>query len=711
MLELRVLGSPHLRRAGAAKSIGLQPKRLAVLSYLALEASGSPCRRDALVALFWPELDGPHARNALSQALHGLRRGLGAGVIRGGGTEELWVEPSGLWCDGSAFEAALGEGRFADAVELYAGPLLDGLHVAGSSGFEDWLSRRRARLRGRMAEALQVLVERRERAGNFTAAAESLRQLAELSPGDEAVVRRWMRALERAGDAAGALRVYDRFERELAEELDLPPSAETVRLAERLRRPPAEPSVAAPPAIAVLPFADLSPERDHEYFCHGLTEEVITALAREPGLRVTARTSVFAAGVADRDIRELGQWLGVDVVMEGSVRRSGSTLRVTAQLIDASTGYHVWSERFDRQGDALGLQDEIADAVAATVRERLASTPGGARPRSRTRDAEAHDHYLRGLYHRRKRTRGALAAACDCFRRCVARDPDYADGHAALAFTHALAGWWLFDVFPPRLAYPVARASARRALALDDGLPEAHLALAYTRQAYDWDGPGAEVAFARALALDPDNQDVLGNYAGHLVLRERFDEAIEVTREAERLDPGWIMPPTALGLWMLAARRYDDAEAQLRRAAELEPRFFMPAMFLGDCFRFTGRTAEAAAEYDRAVALVGREPILLGRMASAAAERGNTGMARSLVAELEAMSGTRHVLPSILARARLAMGEVDAAFRCLDRAVEARDTGLVLLPGWPGYDRIRGDPRFDALLDRVRLWPPGSASL
>ena len=707
MLELRILGTPHVRRSEDATTVALQPKRLALLAYLAVEASGRPCRRDSLVALFWPGLDGPHARNALSQALHGLRRGLGPGAVRGAGAEELSIAPAALWCDAAAFHRLLGEGRFEEAVDLYRGPLLEGLHVAGASGFEDWLTRERARLRSRAAEALGVLADRCERAGNHAGAAESLRRLMELTPGDESTLRRWMRTLQRAGDRAGALRAYDRFARELAVELDLAPSPETERLVERLRAPVVE-RVGTEPSVAVLPFTDLSRDQGQEYFCHGLTEEIISALAREPGLRITARTSVFGAGVADRDIRELGDWLGVGALVTGSVRRAGRTLRISARLIDAGTGYHLWSERYDRTGgDALGIQDEIAAAVAGTLRESLARKARSRRPDPRTRDPEAHDLYLRGLYYRRKRTREALATACACLRQCVVRDPDYADGHAALAFTHALAGWWLFDVLPPRRAYPIARSAAERALVLDEALPEAHLALAYTRQAFDWDGPGAEVAFARALALDPDDQDILGNYAGHLVLRGRFDEAIEITREAQRLDPGWIMPPTALGLWNLAARRYDDAIAELRRAADLEPRFFVPAMFLGDCYRFTGRPVEAAEHYDRAVRLVGREPMLVGRVAAAAADRGDLRNARELVGELEGLTN-RHVLPSIPARAWLAMGELDAAFRCLEQAVDVRDTTLVLLPQWPGYDPARSDPRYERLLERVRLWPSES---
>lgn len=709
MFELHLLGSPHLRRAGDPETIRLQPKRLALLAYLAVEAMRRPCRRDTLVAVFWPELDGRRARNALSQALHGLRRTLGTSVVCGGGAEEVWVRPDGLWVDVTEFERTLGEGEFDEAVDLYGGPLLQGLHVGAAPAFEDWVSQTRERLRRRAAEALGVLIDRSERAGNAVGAAEGLRRLTELAPGDETVLRHWMRALEQAGDRAGALRAYERFARDLAVELGLTPSPESERLAERLR----EPGTGGPavPSIAVLPFADLSREGQLDYFCQGLTEEIIAALAREAGIRVVARTTVFSAGVANQDVRSLANWLHVDGIVEGSVRQSERTLRVTARLVDAETGHPLWSERYDRPwGDALGLQNEIGHAVAITLRDRVGTPARPRRPTPRTRRPEAQDLYLRGLYHRRKRTRAALAEACACFVQCVAEDPEYAEGHAAMAYTHALAGWWLFDVFPPTHAYPIVRSAAARALALDEGLTEAHLALGITRQAFDWDGPGAALAFARALSLDPDNQDALGNYAGHLVLRGRFDDAIATTRKAEALDPGWIMPPTALGLWMLAARRYEQAREQLQRAVELEPGFFMPVMFMGDADRFSGRPTDARARYERAIELLGREPILLGRLASAAAEQGDRATAECLVEELESMAPGRFVLPSIIARVYLSLGHLDAAFVWLERAVSARDTSLAILPSWPGYDGARTDPRYGRLLERVRLWPapPGA---
>lgn len=705
MFEFHVLGSPYLCAVGRSEPVRLQPKRLAVLAYLAVEAAGRPRRRDALVAMFWPDLDGPHARNALSQALHGLRRTLGEGVVCARGAEEVWVTRDRLWTDAVAFEGALLEGRLGDGLTLYRGPLLDGLYAAGAPAFEAWVSRTRERLRRRAVDALEVLIERSERSNNAVGAAEGLRRLAELSPGDESVLRRRMRVLREAGDRAGALRIYERFRRELAAELDLTPSPESERLAERLRLAGSDGSAAAP-SIAVLPFENLSPDGELDYFSHGLTEEVIAALAREPGVRVVARTTVFSAAVAKHDVRSLGSWLRVDGIVEGSVRRSGATVRVGVRLVEAETGHPLWSESYDRLwGDALGLQDEIGHALAETLRDQLRTAGRLRSPSPRTRRPEAHDLYLRGLYHRRKRTRSALSAACACFQQCVAEDPDYADGHAALAFTHALAGWWLFDAFPPDHAYPIARTAAARALELDDRLPEAHLALAITRQAFDWDGPGAEAAFARALALDPDNPDALGNYAGHLVLRGEFDEAIRITRKTEALDPGWIMPPTALGLWMLAARRYGEAMAQLQRAAELEPRFFMPLMFLGDCRRFTGHPEEATVRYGQAMDLVGREPILLGRLASAEAERGDRAAALRLIEELESLAPARFVLPSILARAFLSLGDLDSGFAWLDRAVDARDTTLATLPTWPEYDSARQDRRYAFLLDRVRLWP------
>ncbi|HSM04292.1 MAG TPA: FlgO family outer membrane protein [Longimicrobiales bacterium] len=679
----------------------LQPKRLAILAYMAVEATRRPCRRDTLLTLFWPESDERHARNALSQALHGLRGSLGAATVRGVGAEELQVDGDEIWCDAVALEQALGDGRFQEVVDLYRGPLVDGLHVRGAAGFEEWVGRSRDRLYRHVVEAVEVLIERSERRGNVPATVAGLRRLAELSSGDEGVVRRLMRTLDRAGDRAGALRVYERLVRDLHAEAGIEPQPESVDLAARVKAGRERASL-RPPTVAVLPFADLGPDGELDYFGHGLAEETIATLARTSRVRVVARTTVFAAGVADRDIRSLGAWLDVDAIVEGSVRRSGSDLRVTARLVSTSNGHALWSATYDRPwGDAVGLQEEIAEAVASRLEDRLATS----RPESGPRKARAHDLYLRGLYHRRKRTRPTLAEACSCFEQCVAEHPEHAAGHAALAFTYALAGWWLFDVFPPREAYAIAQAAADRALALDDRLAEAHLAVAITRQAFEWDGPGAEAAFSRALALDPENQDALGNYAGHLALRGRFDEALAVTREAEALDPGWIMPPTALGLWMLAARRYEEAGAHLSRAVELEDRFFIPFTFLGDCHRFSGRPAASVELYRRAISLAGPEPLLLGRLACGLAEQGNVDAARDVLAELESLRVTRFVLPSILGRVRLSLGDRDAAFAAFEQAVGVRDTTMALLPVWPGFDRARSDPRYGPLLARVRLWP------
>ncbi|MFQ5570573.1 MAG: BTAD domain-containing putative transcriptional regulator [Rhodothermales bacterium] len=486
MIELRILGSPNLRRTAGegAGAVHLQPKRLALLAYLALASPAGFCRRDKLLALFWPELNEEHARNALSQVVYQLRRALDNEAVISRGTEELRVSSKTCWCDAVAFENALEDDHLTEALDLYRGPLLDGLHVSEAPEFEHWLEIERERHCRRAGEAAAALSER-----------------------DEAALRRLMTVLDSLGDRAGALHAYEAFARHLAQELDLSPSTETRKLTARLRTPTDALSVldeGALPSVAVLPFANLSADPEQAYFCDGMTEEIINALAQIRGLRVAARTSVFAIQDQPFDVRTLAQKLGVDAVIEGSVRRVGKQLRITAQLIEAADGYHLWSVRYDRPlHDVFAIQDEIAQSVADAMRVELLQVPDRRQAPSPTEDMEAHALYLKGLFHRRKRTPENLKKACVCFQRAVERDPHYAQAHAALAFAYALGGWFLYDVFAPRHAYPLAREAAEKALSLNDRLAEAHLAIAYTCKAFEWDGPGAEQAFKQALTLDP----------------------------------------------------------------------------------------------------------------------------------------------------------------------------------------------------------------
>lgn len=657
-----------------------------------------------MLALFWPELDEEHARNALSQALHRLRRALGKKAVVSRGREELRTSPATLWCDVVAFEQALKNGDLTEALDLYQGPLLEGMHVGDAPAFEHWLDTERERLRRHACEAAAVLADRDEAAGNLAGSAHWLRRLLELSPDDEAVLRRLMTALDLLGDRTGALRTYEAFTRRLAHELELSPSPETKALFARLRT--REDRFTSPeealPSVAVLPFANLSAEPEQAYFCDGITEEIINVLAQIRGLRVSARTSVFAFRDQPIDIRALAQKLEVDAILEGSVRRAGERLRITAQLISAADGYHLWSERYDRLlEDVFAIQDEIARSIANTLSKELLESAGG--PQKPTEHLEAHTLYLKGLFHRRKRTPDDLKKACTYFQQAADLDPDYAEAHAALAYTYTLGGWFIYDVFAPRRAYPLVQAALTKALALNDRLVEAHVALGFMRWVFEWDWKGSEKALQRALALDPNDPAVLGQYSSYLVLRGCFDEALDLGLRLERLEPLWIGPKAYKGVWQLLARRYDVALDWLRQAQELEPQFFVAPFFLGDVYRFTGRLKEADAAYQRALDLMGRQPLILGRLGALRATQDRPEAAMQIVGELRALSETRYVRPTIMADIYLALGARDAALSWLERAYEERDTTLALLKIYPAYDPVRSDPRFQAVLEKIGL--------
>jgi tetratricopeptide (TPR) repeat protein len=249
----------------------------------------------------------------------------------------------------------------------------------------------------------------------------------------------------------------------------------------------------------------------------------------------------------------------------------------------------------------------------------------------------------------------------------------------------------------------LARAALTRALALNDRLVEANVALGFMRWSFEWDWEGAEKALQRALSLDPNDSDALGQYSSYLILRTHFEEALELTRRIERLEPFWIGPKVYKGVWQFFARRYDVALDWLRQAQEMEPRLFVAPFFLGEAYRFMGRLDEAGTAYQRALALMGREPLILGRLGALYAAQGRLEAARRIVEELQALSKTRYVRPTLIADIYLALGEHNTMFEWLARAHEERDTTLALLKVHPTYDSVRSDPRFRRLLAAVGL--------
>ncbi|HET8623173.1 MAG TPA: protein kinase [Gemmatimonadales bacterium] len=459
-------------------------------------------------------------------------------------------------------------------------------------------------------------------------------------------------------------------------------------------------------AIAVLPFVNASPDPDTEYFSDGMTDELIDALTKVEGLRVASRTSVFALKRREADVRTLGALLGVAVVLEGSVRRSGSRLRVTARLTDVGDGRHLWSERFDRDaGDVFEVQDEIAGTIVRTLRGTLLGELGDPTPRRYTANLTAYNLYLKGRYCWNKRRAEGLNEAIGYFEAAIAEDPGYALAYSGLADCYALHVD--YRGMPVGEAMARSRELALQALALDDTLAEAHTSLAWVTFLYDWDWEAAGRGFRRAIELNPRYATARQWYAWLLVSQGRVDAALAEARAAAELDPASVSIRRSLGWLNYYARRYEAAAEQLRRALAMDPTSEENHRILGLVLTVQGRHDEAAAAFREAIAGAGESAYARGALARALASGGHTAEARRLLTELEAESQSRYVSPVALATANIALGNTDEAFRWIERARSERRGWMAYLRVEPIFDPIRPDPRFAELLATMGLSPAG----
>ena len=349
-------------------------------------------------------------------------------------------------------------------------------------------------------------------------------------------------------------------------------------------------------SIAVLPFEDLSPQHDQEYFCDGMTEEIIDALTRVGGFRVVARTSSFAFKGKQQDIREIGSKLNVGAVLEGSVRKFGNKLRVTAQLNGVSDGYHLWSETYERElKDVFSLQDEISQSIVDTLQLKLKGHAGVSRPRTSPESLESYDLYLKGRYHwGRWRAEGAEKAQ-HYFEQAIQKDPSYAPAYAGLADSYCWLGF--FSALPPTQAMPKAKEAAMRAIELDDSLAAAHASLAYVKALYDFDWPGAEREFKRAIELNPGLSEAHFGYG--IVFeapRGKIQDAVREMRLARDLDPLSLATNTYLGFALQLDGKVDEAIGYYRKALELDASFVEAHVHLSNAYLSRRMIPEARAE-------------------------------------------------------------------------------------------------------------------
>ena len=460
-------------------------------------------------------------------------------------------------------------------------------------------------------------------------------------------------------------------------------------------------------SIAVLPFVDLSPGKDQEYFCHGITEEIINGLARVPGLRVISRTSAFAFLGKDIEVTEIGRRLRVGTVLEGSVRKAGDRVRITAQLVSADDGYQIWSKRFERElSDVFAIQDEIAAGILDEFRIR----PEEARLEHASLNVPAHDAYLKGMYALNKWTDAAVRQAIVNFNEAIAHDADFAPPYAALAEAQV----WLYSslgILPARETVPPARWAVDRALALEPSLADAHKVRGLIAMNHDWDRNAAEQALTRALQLSPGSASThLWNAWRLAVLERRHDLALIELEEAERLDPLDLQVKTQIGYVHHFRHDLDRAIAQFEKVVALEPSFAFAHYALGDACTQRGQYERAIEEFNKAIELGGRSVNHVGVLGYVHARSGNRDRANQHLEELTARAADGYVSPMWFALVHLGLSDLENLFHWLNRAFEERDGSLILVTAAVEFDPVREDARFKALLDSMGVGRLASSS-
>ena len=456
-------------------------------------------------------------------------------------------------------------------------------------------------------------------------------------------------------------------------------------------------------SIVVLPFANMSSDPEQEYFCDGMAEEVINALTQLEDLHVVARTSAFSFKGRDVDVREIGEKLGVRSVLEGSVRKAGDRLRVTAQLINVADGYHLWSERFDRQlDDVFAIQDEIASMIVATIKPRLLGDETTTLVKRTTHDLHAYDLYLLGRHHWNSRTAAGMKSAVRLFGDAIDEDPDFSLAHAGLADSYALLYIGYGDARLPD-SISQAKSAAQRALAIDSDLAEAHNSLAYILLFWDWDWAAAESEFQKALKIRPNYATAHQWYAQFLWAMGRWEEGNAEAQRALELDPLSVVITTEIGWPFYFQGQYDRAVDQFSKALEMDPDFPLARYNLALTYVLMGRFEDAIAEYDRAIKSSGGNPFMLGALGHAYAVSGVREKALDLAHQLEELSAQGHVLSWEIAEVYVGLGDWDRAFEWLESSYTERHYMLPMMRNWPEFHAAATDPRYQSLIDRMRF--------
>jgi len=455
-------------------------------------------------------------------------------------------------------------------------------------------------------------------------------------------------------------------------------------------------------SLAVLPLESLSSDTSQDYFADGMTDELISDLGQISALRVISRTSVMAYKHARKPLPQIARELNVDAVVEGTVLRSGDQVRITAQLIEASSDEHLWSQSYEGElQDTLALQNQVARAIADQIRISLNAKEQSALKSVRVVNPEAYESYLKGRYFWNKRTADGLKVALAYFDQAIDQDPKYAQPYSGLADTYALLGDWQYAAMTPKEALPKAKAAAIRALELDNALGEAHNSLAFCLDGFDWDFDSAGKEFRKAIELNPGYATAHHWYAWHLSLSGRYDEALVEMRKAENLDPLSIIINADLAELLVLAHSYDESIRQSRKTIEMDPNFALAHNQLGQAYLQKNMPDQAIAELQKAVELSAGSPTCMANLARAYATSGRRSDAEKLLTDLKKRSNANYSHGSEIAVIYAALNDKTQAISWLEKGYQERFNPGVLLR--PGFDPLRSDRRFQNLLRRVGL--------
>jgi TolB-like protein len=454
-------------------------------------------------------------------------------------------------------------------------------------------------------------------------------------------------------------------------------------------------------SIAVLPLDNFSKDPEQEFFADGMTEQLITDLAQIRSLRVISRTSVMAYKGTRKRVPEIGRELSVDAVLEGSVQRSGSRVRITAQLVRAATDEHLWAKSYERDlRDVLALQSEVAGAIAGEIGVALTPQERSRLAARKTVDPEAYEAYLKGRYHLSRGTADGAQKGLEEFQRAAEKQPDFALAYAGIADAYNRLASSIVSATAPGSAFPKSKAAATRAIELDPTLGEPYVPLAWDTFIFDRDWNAAEKLYRKAIDLNPNYPDARRNYGVFLGRMGRFDEAIREVKRGHELDPVSLEANVSVGMILHMARRDDEAIPWFRRALDMDPHFLRAHWGMGLAALGKGRHEEAIAELQEAVELSGG-PAVLGSLGYACAVAGRRDRALAIADELKVGARGRYVSPASVAVVYAGLGEKDQAMLWLEKAVEERDPWATDLKTQQMFDSLRSDPRFQSLMRRV----------